>query len=174
MKSQYEADLLSQQSAALQRTTGLVQVFTNFQACDGEILKQISESRKVRIFIQLGKTVLSGNANFYKHLTETEFRDQVDIRILHADKDSKHLSERVANERGSHYPDWETDLEDAERRLESLQQRLQARIGAELRARTHQEGYLWRLFIFDEHTYVQPCPWPCESPHLWPLEMPHS
>jgi hypothetical protein len=74
------------------------------------------------------------------------------IRILYASPESPYLSERIAYERASDYKEWKADLEHAINKITNLMEKGHGAI----RGRRHAEGYVWRLFIFDDVAYVQP------------------
>jgi len=131
--------------------TGIIKVFPHFRACEKEIVNELKASSEVRIFLQIGRTVLAGNANFYEQLAEA-VRPETRVRILHADPHSPYLSERTAHERGSRYNVWLADLDHAVKKVETLAGSGKARI----EGRQHKEGYVWRLFIFDDFAYAQP------------------
>lgn len=135
----------------LAEQTGIVKIFPHFRACEKEILSELKASSEVRIFLQIGRTVLAGNANFYEQIAEA-IRPETRVRILHADPESPYLSERTAHERGSRYNVWLADLDHAVKKVETLAGSGKAKI----EGRQHKEGYVWRLFIFDDFAYAQP------------------
>ncbi len=136
--------------AGLVRGVGLMEVYNNFNECQDEILLKVRESQRIKIFVQMGKSVLSGAAIIYKALERS--RPDADIKILHAGTQNPYLSERVALGRNSNYREWREDIGYAVR----TGSRLQSRLGGRMELRVHSEGYLWRLFIFDDDAFLQP------------------
>ncbi len=136
----------------IETQTGIVKIFSDFRSCEEEILEQLKTSSTVRIFLQIGKTVLSGTTNFYDYLAEAKLEPRTSIKILHSSIESPYLSEKVAHERSSDYNDWQADLKHAATKVEALSKKERANVSS----RQHHEGYIWRLFIFDDYAYVQP------------------
>lgn len=101
--------------------------------------------------MQIGKTVFSGG-DFYDYLRDAKVRVGALTRILHADKDSIFLTERAAEERGSDLASWRLDLQYSFNKATNLASDSEKRVDA----RQHQEGYLWRLFVFDSVVFAQP------------------
>lgn len=130
---------------------GLDRIFPNLPSCEQEILEEISRSRTVRIFLQLGKTVLVGSPNIYEYL-EKSTKSGATVKILHAGIQNRYLSRRVATERGSSYDEWISDIEYASKKLLNLRRRSTGVV----QSRTHNEAYYWLMFIFDQTAYVQP------------------
>ena len=142
----------------LEARTGIVRIFDNFRQCENEILEQVKTSKTVRVFLQIGKTVLGGTTSFYDYLGGViqpvggETPPIGKVRILHASLESPYLSERIAHERSSDYREWIVDLDHAAQKIENLMERSKEM----LKSRQHKEGYIWRLFIYDDVAYVQP------------------
>lgn len=137
-------------SAMSMADIGLAQIFNGFGECQDEILHNVAESRSIKIFVQMAKSVLSGSAIIYDALERSQ--DNAEIKILHAGMDSPYLSERVALNRGSNYQEWREDVQ----YVTSIGRRLRSRLGPRLELRQHSEGYMWRAFIFDDTAYMQP------------------
>ena len=53
----------------LEAMTGIVEIFKNYPACDGEILEHLQVSNNIKIFLQIGKSVLSGTTSIYDYLS---------------------------------------------------------------------------------------------------------
>ncbi|MCY7288424.1 MAG: hypothetical protein LH624_09300 [Cryobacterium sp.] len=136
--------------ADLTEQIGLDQVFVSFLECEGEILEKMETSKRVDIFLQIGKTVLSGGTSFYDYLERAKLRDGAAVRILHARTSNRYLSERTARERGSSLLAWRDDLDNAARKVRTLQKATEQRV----EARQHDEGFVWRIFLFDDVAYV--------------------
>jgi hypothetical protein len=117
---------------------GVARVFPNLPSCEQEILDEISKSRMVRIFLQLGKTVLVGTPNVYEYL-EKSIKSGATVKILHAGVRNRYLSRRIALERGSSYEAWISDIAYATRKLENLRKRS---VGV-VQSRTYNEAYYW-------------------------------
>ena len=136
-----------------------MEIFQSFPLCEAEILTQIDSSSNVRVFLQIGRTVLSGATGIYDYLAKANLRSGADVKVLHASSGSPYLSEGIAQARGSDYAEWTADLEHAQRKVGSLM----TKSGARLEGREHREGYVWRLFIFEECAYVQPYLFPKDN-----------
>ena len=147
LKKEAHQDLLN----SFNEKIGLVNIYNNFLECEKEILDSIKESKKVKVFLQIGKTVLAGTTNFYDYL-EDAIHSESKIKILHASLDSPYLSHAIAQRRGSNYEEWVADIEHAIKKIDILSQKGTGIISA----RQHKEAYIWRLFIFDKVVYVQP------------------
>lgn len=132
--------------------SGIVQIYDNFDECEDEILSTIEKSESTKIFIQIGKTVLGGTTNLYDFIAGKNLTHSKEIKILHAGRDNPYLSEKVAVQRKSSYHEWNTDLQYAENKVNVIKRNNQVN----LESRKHQEGYYWRIFIFDDVAYVQP------------------
>jgi 8-oxo-dGTP pyrophosphatase MutT (NUDIX family) len=135
----------------LEERTGITEIFHSFRACEKEIVAELKAANEIRVFLQVGRTILAGNANFYEQLAES-IRPDTRVKILQADVRSPYLSERTAHERGSKYNVWLADLDHAVKKVETLAKNGKAKI----EGRQHKEGYVWRLFLFDNCAYVQP------------------
>jgi 8-oxo-dGTP pyrophosphatase MutT (NUDIX family) len=148
---------------SLVQGVGLTAIYNGFDDCRNEILRCVRESSHIKIFVQMGKSVLTGAAIIYEAL-ETS-RTDADIKILHAGTQNPYLSERVALSRDSNYREWREDIAYAVRTGSRLQYRLDGR----LELRMHSEGYVWRLFIFDDDAYMQPYLYASENAHKAPV-----
>jgi hypothetical protein len=142
---------------------GLTRIYPSFDACQPEILDEVTTSRNVKIFVQMGKSVLSGAAVLYEALERSQPETQ--IKILHAGMRSPYLSERIALNRGSDYREWGQDIQ----YTTIVGDRLTAKLGSRLELRQHREGYFWRLFIFDDHAYLQPYLYPRDNARRAPV-----
>jgi hypothetical protein len=157
-------EMEEQLRTSLELRTGIVRVFENFRESETEILDQVRTSNTSRVFLQIGKTVLGGTTSFYDYLGKV-MNPEAKIRILYASLDSPYLSERIAYERNSDYKEWKADLEHAINKIANLMEKNR---GA-LRGRQHTEGYVWRLFIFDDMAYVQPYLFPRDNSDSAPV-----
>jgi 8-oxo-dGTP pyrophosphatase MutT (NUDIX family) len=111
----------------------------------------------------MGKSVLSGSAIIYDALERS--RDDAEIKILHAGMRNPYLSERIALNRESLYREWREDIQYAT----TVGRRLQSHLKPRLELREHSEGYVWRLFIFDDKAYVQPYLHPSDNARRAPV-----
>jgi hypothetical protein len=130
---------------------GISRIFPNLPSCEQEILDEFSHSKTIRIFLQLGKTVLVGSPKIYDCI-EKSIRSGSTVKILHAGLGNRHLSKRIALERGSSYDEWVSDIEYITKRLANLRKRTNGII----LSRVHDEAYYWLMFLFDQAAYVQP------------------
>lgn len=147
------AEALAKQEVPEVSRAGIVTVHENFRACEAEVLRLLETSNRVDVFVQIGKSVVSGGMDFYDRLSGlVPLDDQRRVRVLHASPDSPYLSGRRALERGSDHEEWEDDIRNAQRTLTRLQSRSEGRI----EGRQHQEPFLWRIFLFDEVAFIQP------------------
>lgn len=142
---------------------GLQNVFQNWTECQEEVLGRFGTSSSIRVFLQMGKSVLSGAATIYRALQKLPPTSQV--RILHAGAGNPYLGEMSATRRDSDYREWREDVNYAAR----VGERLHARLGPRLQLRNHSEGYLWRLFIFDDVAYVQPYLYERDNANIAPV-----
>lgn len=140
----------AQHLPSLASVAGLVGVFDNWGQCQDEILRELTTSYSIRVFAQIGKSVLSGAAVIFNALEHTN--PQAVVKILHAGVNNPYLSERSALTRGADYREWREDIEYVGR----VGERLRGRLGPRIEIRQHKEGYIWRLFIFDDLVYMQP------------------
>jgi 8-oxo-dGTP pyrophosphatase MutT (NUDIX family) len=147
----------------ISKGTGLIGIFPGFDECQAEILREVRESQSVKIFVQMGKSVLSGAAILYEALERT--RKDAEVKILHAGVENPYLSERVALNRESNYKEWREDINYVIR----IGGRLQGRLGARLELRKHSEGYVWRFFLFDNYAYLQPYLFPRDNARRAPV-----
>ncbi len=129
---------------------GLESVTQGITSVREELLQQIKTSSSISIFVQIGKTVFSGATEYYDALKEVQARARV--RILHASQENPYLSDRVAAERNSNPGEWRLSLEHAEARARVLTDLL----GPRFESRSHMEGFIWQLYLFDDYAYVQP------------------
>jgi 8-oxo-dGTP pyrophosphatase MutT (NUDIX family) len=141
---------VSGSTSNLPNLIGLVRVFDGFYECQAEILREVRRSKVIKIFVQMGKSVLSGAAIVYNALERA--RSDAEIKILHAGSENPYLSERVALKRDSNYNEWREDISYVVR----TGSRLKDRLGSRMEVRKHSEGYFWRFFLFDDHVYLQP------------------
>ena len=130
---------------------GISRIFPNLPSCEQEILDEFSHSKTIRVFLQLGKTVLVGSPKIYDCM-EKSIRAGSTVKILHAGLGNRHLSKRIALERGSSYDEWVSDIEYITKRLANLRKRTNGII----LSRVHDEAYYWLIFLFDQAAYVQP------------------
>jgi len=118
-----------------------------------KILFKIESLKFVNIFLQIGMPIMSGGANFYDYIADRGFMKDVVLKILHADTATNpYLSEKSASHRTtSDFERWQVETEHASKMVRQLEDQ---RFGKEV-ARNHLDGYLWRLFVFDEYAYMQ-------------------
>lgn len=152
VETEVRNDVVASFEEELISKVGLAEIYPNFPACERDLKQEIATSRRVDVFVQIGKSVLSGNSNIYDYLRETKLASSARIRILHAHRNSTFLTERAAQERGSDVRSWRLDLRYTYDRAINLASNSDKNI----EVREHQEGYLWRLFVFDECAFAQP------------------
>ena len=141
-----------------------MKVYHGFDESQADILTELRGSRYIKIFAQMGKSVLSGKAAIiYQALEHT--RPDAEIKILHAGVENPYLSERIALSRDSNYDEWREDISYVVR----IGGRLQGRLGSRLELRRHSEGYVWRFFLFDNHVYLQPYLFPRDNARKAPV-----
>lgn len=141
----------------LQAKTGIIEIFPNYPACDGEIVEHLKISKNIKLFLQIGKTVLAGTTSIYDYLANIELERGTSIKILHTNTDSPWLSEDIANARDSNYDDWFVDTKHAEMKTHIIEShRSDDENNITFESKIHNEGYIWRLFIFDDLVYAQP------------------
>lgn len=132
--------------------TGVTKIYSNMDEALDDITSKLETSKEVDIFVQLGRDILSGKGAFYPHISENKSAKR--IRILHCGKNSPYLSEKKAlnRERGK-IQEWHQDINS----VSGSGKRLIDLFGEKkFEIRTHNEGYLWRLFLFEDEGYVQP------------------
>jgi len=155
----YRANVRAEFDLELLLQTGVSHIFHNFAEAEPEILQYMSVSKKLRVFIQFGRAVLAGattsTSNFYDYLSDARLEREADVKILYAAIDNPYVTERSAQNRESHYAEWKADLEYAVQKCHSLATKL-AGSHVTFSSRGHKEGFLWRLFIFDDVAYMQP------------------
>lgn len=133
--------------------TGIIKIYKNFNECEIEILKQIKKSNSSKIFIYVGKTMLSGRGELFSLLREIKFPKDKSIKVLHASKKNEYFSESKAENRYSKSNNiWTIELKNNEEKAKELQMFFKDK----LEFRQHKEGFYWRIFLFDEVAYVQP------------------
>jgi TIR domain/NUDIX domain len=137
-------------TALISSAAGLSGVFQNWSHCQDEILRELTTSISMRVFAQIGQSILSRSALIFNALEHP--RSDSRIKILHAGLTNPYVGERSALLRGADYREWREDIEYIQR----VGARLKARLGNQIEIRQHNEGYIWRLFIFDDFAYVQP------------------
>lgn len=152
VRSELESKAREKVTRELEEQTGIVRIFPNFHSCKNDILTDMRASKEVRIFLQLGRTVLHTSSPFSDCLSEIIRNPDVTVRILHASKQSPYFSKKRAQKRNSDHLSWETDLDYVVRRVGGFNEQPGSRVDG----RQHNEGAFWRLFIFDEVAYVQP------------------
>jgi len=141
----------------LQAMTGIVKIFPNYPACDGEILEHLQVSKNVKIFLQIGKTVLAGTTNIYDYLASAKLEKGTNIKILHTNINNPNLSKNMAEKRGSSYEEWSADTNYAHVKTKIIHSSLTEITDAiSFESKLHNEGYIWRFFIFDDYAYIQP------------------
>lgn len=141
----------------LQAMTGIVEIFPNYPACDGEIVEHLQVSKNVRIFLQIGKTVLAGTTSIYDYLASAKLEKGTSIKILHTNTKNPYLSKNIAEKRGSSHKEWSADTDYANIKTKIIHSSL-TDINKEIsfESKVHTEGYIWRFFVFDDYAYVQP------------------
>jgi len=135
------------------QSTGLVRVFRGITACQEELLPRLQAAQDVRIFLQLGMSVLAGRKSIYEFLESLELRPETRIRIMHASPVSPYLTTDMARRRRtSDHDKWVSDIEHARNQIAALRRRF----GDAVQVREHCEPFVWRLFILDDVAFVQP------------------
>ncbi|MCH8491282.1 MAG: NUDIX domain-containing protein [Oceanicaulis sp.] len=145
----YELGLKEKSNQILQ-SMGLVDIYTSIDSAMPEIVQEISTSRTQYYFLQLGRTIFSGGTNIYDLI----FRDknegvERDIKILHASRGSPYLSKVMALQRGGDFSEWMIELSQVHAKAKVFS-------GSGVECREHNEGFVWRLFIFDKVLFCQP------------------
>lgn len=164
LRDEVRAEMTADLSRELETKTGIVKIFPNFSSCEEEILRELQNSSENRVFLQLGRSVVSGGRDFFDRL-DRAVRPGGNVRVLHASSESPYLSERVANTRGSSFALWRADLDHATKRIDALA----AEINAKIEGRRHREGYVWRFFITENLAYIQPYLYPRKNSERAPV-----
>lgn len=132
--------------------TGIVEIYQNFDACEHEILEVLKQSKDCKIFLQIGKSLLSGTTDLYNYISKNNIKKGAMIKILHAGKTNPFLTAEIATDRGSNHDEWVQQVNHASKMAAILKNKDYA----DIEAFTHKEGFVWRLFIFEKAAYVQP------------------
>ena len=140
----------------LQALTGIVEIFQNYPACDGEIVEHLQVSKNIKLFLQIGKTVLSGTTSIYDYIAEAKLEEGTCVKILHTNTSNPNLSENIATIRNSNYDEWVADTEHAKKKTAIIKSNFDKKKNITFESKIHNEGYIWRFFIFDDYVYVQP------------------
>ena len=136
----------------LNKKTGVIEIFPNIEAAIPEICTLIEKSNKVSIFVQLGRDILSGKGLFYPFLKKNASASS--IRILHCGKNNPYMSEKRALNRGRGViSKWHHEISSVSEYGRQLTEHLGKKV---FETRVHNEGYLWRLFLFDDIGFIQP------------------
>jgi hypothetical protein len=152
IRSELENEAREKVNRELEEQTGIIERFRNFKDCADHILADMRDAREVRIFLQLGRTVLYDKSPFFDCLKEIMLKPDVTVRILHASKQSRYFNEDKAQKRSSSYAQWESSFGF----LANQTRLFKEQYGLRFDGRQHNEGPFWRFFIFDEVAYVQP------------------
>jgi 8-oxo-dGTP pyrophosphatase MutT (NUDIX family) len=149
----------------LNEKTGIIEIFPNIEAAIPEICSLIEKSNKVSIFVQLGRDILSGKGLFYPFLKRNV--DASSIRILHCGKNNPYITEKRALNRGRGViSEWHHEISS----VDEYGKQLTEHLGKEVfETRVHNEGYLWRLFIFDDIGFIQPYIYSSNNAHKAPV-----
>ena len=149
----------------LSRQTGIIEIFPNIEAAIPEICGLIEKSKKVSIFVQLGRDILSGKGLFYPFLKKNFNAKK--IRILHCGKNNPYISEKRALKRGRGViAKWHHEISS----VDEYGKQLTELMGKEIfETRVHNEGYLWRLFLFDDVGFIQPYIYSSNNSHKAPV-----
>lgn len=130
---------------------GLTMRYESFNSAKDDITKAFEKATNTRILLQLGRGIIGGNNSLLFELAKN-IPNGSNIKLLYADKDSKHLSSSVAKTRApSVLVEWESAINYTEGSIDTLKA---TKIAIE--ARKHTEPYLWRLFFFDNDLFVVP------------------
>lgn len=164
MSEQLEETARVELAQELQNSIGLVRIHANFPACEHLVKESIGSSDRIDIFVQIGKTVFA-DSNFYDYLRGANVPGAASMRLLHADADSVFLTEKAAQSRGNDVQSWRLDLKYSYSKAVSLE----SAAGKSVEARQHQEGYLWRLFVFDNVAFAQPYLYDRDNSSLAPV-----
>lgn len=131
---------------------GLEKSFSNMTEAMSEICQKLRESKNVSIFVQIGRDILSGKGVFYDCLMHNKEAER--IRILHCSKNNPYLSEKRASERGrGKISEWHQELTSVDDTGKRISHDYAEGV---FEKRFHHEGYLWRIFMFDDCCFVQP------------------
>ncbi|MCD4743584.1 MAG: hypothetical protein K8R67_14065 [Desulfobacteraceae bacterium] len=127
-------------------------IYPNMHSCIEDICNDLSTSKDISIFVQIGREILSGKGIFYKHLKKNQSPDR--IRILHSSVRTPYLSSKQALKRSKgKLEEWKLDLTSVEQSGKQLSALYNIGI---FETRAHHEGYYCRIFLFENHCYVQP------------------
>lgn len=146
--------------------TGVDNVFKNLQDALPEINKLLATANNISIFVQLGRDILHGKGHFFPILENN--RSARSIRILHCSQNNPYLTEKHAIERGdrSSYSEWHREIGSV---VANARQLTRALGNGRFETRVHNEGYLWRIFLFDDSVFVQPYIYPSQNSQKAPI-----
>ena len=130
----------------------VIKIYPNMNSSIEDICHDLSSDKKISIFVQIGREILSGKGIFYKHLKKNQTPDR--IRILHSSVRTSYLSAKQAVKRAKgKLEEWKLDLISVEQSGKQLSKLYNSGV---FETRAHHEGYYWRFFLFENHCYVQP------------------
>lgn len=149
VRSEIEKEAYEKARIEREVQTGIVKMYPKFDDfCKADILMDMRAAEEIRIFLQLGRTVIHTKSPFWICLNDIMRKPEVSIKILHASKQSHYFSKNRVLKRG-------TDLDYVIGIIEEFKEQLVPK-GAKFAARQHSECPFWRIFIFDNTAYVQP------------------
>src|ERR1051325_6117354 len=131
--------------------TGIVGTYQNLHQCKEAMEVDFTNATEISLFLQIGRWELgSGEPSYFPRLVRQK-EVGAEIRILRASEKSPFLSKERADNGGYNFKHW---VESTRRLSEEID--LLGDSKAKIEDRTHEEPYLWRIFIFDDVAYVSP------------------
>jgi len=140
------------------RHTGIVRTYHNLHECKGDMETDFKAATDISLLLQVGRWELgSGEPSFFSNVAKQK-EAGCKIKILRASDKSPFLAKERAESLGYDHPHWVESGRQLSAQIEALRSSK-----AKIEDRTHEEPYLWRIFIFGPFAYVSPYLYPHEN-----------
>jgi len=136
----------------LDAQTGIAKVYRSLDEAAPALVQASHTARRIDLFLHIGRREFGITDSLFYQPLKTRLADSssdLEVRVLHIDKDSPYLSEARAQELGKRHDKWARDVDYVRAQI------LDCAAGEQsLRLLTHKEPFVWRLFFFDDEVYV--------------------
>lgn len=135
----------------LNKTTGIIQVYSSLEESFDDLKSHFRTAKRIDFLIYIGRQEFGIKDALFTDLLSQRVKEQADleVRILHANENSRHFSERRAKSLGKRRDKWVGDIVYVREQI-----KFASANSPNVQIYKHEEPFVWRIFVFDDVMFV--------------------
>ncbi len=131
--------------------TGIVQVYPSLHYAFEDLRASCSRAKRIDLLLHIGRREFGTKDALFSDLLRGRAGsdEELEVRILHIDEKSPHLSEEKAKRLGKRRDTWLRHVRYVRAQIQEI-----CDSHSNIRLASHCEPYVWRLFFFDDELFV--------------------